>query len=36
MMLSLNKWDQREVYSEIDYVYYDFLLALWDYLIAHK
>jgi hypothetical protein len=36
MRMSLNKWNQREVYSEIAYVYYDFLLALWDYLIAYK
>jgi hypothetical protein len=29
MMLPLNKWNQREVYSEIAYVYYVFGLLYW-------
>jgi hypothetical protein len=36
LMLSLNKWNQREIYSEITYDCYEFLLTLWDYLIAYK
>jgi hypothetical protein len=36
LMLSLNKWNQQEIYSEITFDWYEFLLTLWDYLIAYK
>jgi hypothetical protein len=36
LKISLNKWNRHEVYSKIAYDYYEFLLVLWDYLIACK
>jgi hypothetical protein len=36
LKISLNKWNQHEVYSKIAYDYYEFLPVLWDYLIACK